>query len=232
MIDKSVASLPANVFRASLRNDLSFLDVEGQNVSRVLTADIPELRTLLWNNVSFDRGLRCAVQIAAGCILALSVDPMLSALIFVFLMPTLSITAGSLVLQKQAADNLFVSAEGDVRFEVTEALDSIRTVKAYGVERIESKSFVTEQNNALARSEDVARARAQSECMLKITIYVTLIAVYSCGGYCVGVGLLSTRKFLSLTSFCWILLFSLIGLSTNFSARIYVEGILPTSIDS
>ncbi len=226
VFDLLVASLQTKVFQASIANDLSFFDVRGENVTRVLTADIPQLRNFLWNNISYDRGLRCAVQIIAGCILALVVDPMLSGGIFVLLIPILAVASGRIGLKKMTADNMYANADGDLRFIVTQAVSAIRTVKAYGGERIESESFKNELDTALAHSGQVARARANSDAMIRITIYVTLLAVYSWGGYSVGVGILSTKRFLALTTLCRLLTFSIIGSVYTWNDFVSIQGCL------
>lgn len=215
--DRLVARLRVDVFRTCLDNDVSFFDRKSDDVQRALTADVPATRGLLWSNLSADRGLRSILQIVLGVITCLFIDPLLGAIVFALLLPFASIVAGRLGLRRMQYEMSFADAENDVRFVANQTLDAIRTVKAYGGEPAELKTLRGNLDAALDKSEQVARARANSETMLRGAIYITLCAVMALGGWQVGIGNLAASRFLALTSYSWILLFSLIGIVYTFN---------------
>jgi len=211
VVDARISALRSQVFSVCINNNLAFFDRYNTDINRVLTSDFQDLRSNLWNNLSSDRGISSFLKITIGVLVCFLINPVIALCIFCFLLPLVSYMSARFTTHKIDLDEKYSKSEGVARFRISQAFDSLQTVKAYTGEAFETEALSKAFRNTLGASDNLSRARAKSESFIRFTIYISVIAIYILGGQFVVMGTLTMSKFLQLSSFMWILLFSFIG---------------------
>lgn len=216
--DRATRRLRESIFRATIANDVAFFDQEGRSeVERTVSLQLRIARQAFWDNLSEDRGIRAILEAVLGVILCIRLTGPVGIPVFCLLIPTIATIVARLGLRCGRLGARVEGREADFLSFVSERMRGLRTLKAFGAERKESSDIGTLLNDSEGTSIDFIDAKSMTECANRISIYLTIITFFICGGHLVGTGVMTFETFSSLVGFIWVLNFCMHGLLFTFT---------------
>jgi ABC-type multidrug transport system fused ATPase/permease subunit len=113
--------------------------------------------------------------------------------------------------------NTEAAARGVAIVSATESLSAFKTVISFGASHRESSKFSAHLRVMDQTSVKMRGRKALLEASNKGGTYLSVLAVFGCGGWAVATGSLALGSLLSVTSFLWVLVFGMQGLIYSMS---------------
>uniref|UniRef100_A0A1D2A990 ABC transporter B family member 28 n=2 Tax=Auxenochlorella protothecoides TaxID=3075 RepID=A0A1D2A990_AUXPR len=227
------ASLRSEAFRTLLMQRIEFFDAHrSSELTALICKDLDTVRSLVFNNVSRDRGLRALLE-ATGSVLVLGLlswrlGPVLAGVIL-----AAGATAFLYRAQTRAVERAAAAAAARMAEAADETFANIRTVRVFAGEGLERERFDRHVAEARQAGLGFSRAKALLESVNRGATHASLLALYALGGYLVSRGLLPTGTMLTAIGFTFSLVFATQGMLQSFidarttaAALLRVQGVL------
>lgn len=213
-IDRSTRRLRERLFEKSLRNDVGFFDETGRStIEHSITREVKSVRDTMMMNLSKDRGLRAIVEVICGIIVSVSITGTVGFPVFGLLVPILATTSARIGMRNGRLAFNVERKEGDVQSYVNERIQGLRTIKAFGAEKRESRALGSLLDNVEQVTKKSTLSRGTTEAISRFTIYTTMLSYLTVGGLLICAQRLSYEMFACLTGYVWNLNFCMAGLS-------------------
>ncbi|CAN8065247.1 unnamed protein product [Agarophyton chilense] len=217
-VDRATRRLRERLFEKTFGNDVGYFDREGRDrIEQNITVEIQTVRDTIWANLSKDRGIRAVIEVVFGLLICLSITGIAGLPVFAMMVPILSVTSARVGMRNGRLAFNVNRQESRVRGFVSERIGGLRTLKAYGAERKESKAFRGVLSDVEQISKKSSFSRALSESTSRLTIYTTMMAYLTLGGLMICSGRMTYALFACLTGYIWNLNFCVAGLSFTLS---------------
>lgn len=209
--EKVLATLRRELFRTLLLQRIEFFDRhDASELTSLISNELDTLRALVFNNVSRDRGPRAILE-ACGAVIVLFALSWRLGPILAFIIVGACFTSSLYKKQTKEVERRNSEALSRMSSVASQAFSGIRTVRSFAGEALERERFGEYVSSSYNSGLGFADAKANLESINRGTVHMSLLAVYSWGGWLVAKGLLPVRLLLSAIGYTFALIFSTQG---------------------
>uniref|UniRef100_A0A061QMA6 Abc transporter b family member 28-like n=1 Tax=Tetraselmis sp. GSL018 TaxID=582737 RepID=A0A061QMA6_9CHLO len=215
--EKVSVSVRQELFRCLLMQKIEFFDRhKTEELTSLLEKDLDSIRSFVFNNCTRDRGIRALLESVGAVtvlfVLSWQLGPLLAAVV-------LSAGIGAALYKRATKPLEALAAEARVGMvEVaSQAFRSIRTVRSFAGEPLERERFVDHCEDAYRSGMGFAKAKASLESINRVAIHVSLLVLYSLGGWLISNGVMSLKTLMAGIGFTFALIFASQGVVNTLS---------------
>jgi ATP-binding cassette subfamily B (MDR/TAP) protein 8 len=209
--EEVVASLRRDLFRALLTQRVRFFDEhKSAELAALLSVELGTVRTLVVANASRDRGFRAACECVGTVVVLFAVAPKLAP-VLAFAVMSFAIVTAKFNRKTGALFAMDAKAQGAVSASAAATLGSVRTVRSFGGEAKAFRAFGVDAERARTSGVALSKARAALECANRGCIYLSLVVLYTFGGYLVKSGQVPVGVYLAAVGYTFGLIFATQG---------------------
>eukprot|EP00899_Mesostigma_viride_P011839 jgi/Mesvir1/20656/Mv14873-RA.2 len=207
-----ISEVTTRMFQALVMQRIEYFDQHNvAELTTLFSVEIGNLRNLVANNLSRDRGLRSSVEIIGSVAILWRLCPDMAP-IFMALVVTMAVTAASYSLMVQGTLRAVAADVGKLSREASESLRAVRTVRSYAGEMYEMSQFNGVTALLTRRRVTQGMQKAFLEAMNRFAIYCSVIANYIVGGHRVLRGAMEGSVLIAYVGYTFTLTFGIQGL--------------------
>eukprot|EP01026_Neomeris_dumetosa_P048613 TRINITY_DN4215_c1_g2_i4.p1 TRINITY_DN4215_c1_g2~~TRINITY_DN4215_c1_g2_i4.p1 ORF type:complete len:532 (-),score=54.58 TRINITY_DN4215_c1_g2_i4:292-1887(-) len=204
------------VFRSLLMQKIEFFDQHSYiQLTGLISDELRILRGLIVGNSSRDRGIRAVLEVV-GCVTVLAVVSWRLGPILAILTLSMAISTGTYKLLTKNAEANYAQTSSQMNEIASEVLGNIKIVRSFGSESLERENFGRYSSESFDSGIILGRAKGILESITRGSIHLSIIVLFSYGGYLIQQGILPIRTLLLCLGYIYSLVFSTQGLTQTY----------------
>jgi len=221
--EKVAGALRQEMFRVLLMQKVEFFDRhKAAELTNLLAVELDRIRTFVFNNSSRDRGIRALLEsigaVTVLFVLSWRLAPLLGAVVLAAGLGAAMYKRATKPLEQRAA-----VARVGMSAVAGQAFRAIRTVRSFAGESLERERFSTHCEEAYRTGLGFAEAKSTLEAVNRLAIHISLLVLYSLGGWLIANGYMSLKTLMAGIGFTFSLIFASQGVVNTMSEWRMVE---------
>ena len=208
-INSSISNLQRRVFDSILQKKIPYFDNNRpETLTALATTEIDQLKSLAFQNLSKDRGLRSFFEIICLITTLIYLSPTIG-ILYAIMTPIISWILSQLGIDlKRTIINKSIF-ETNLITHTQEVISNFREVFTFNNQDLEKKRFINLQKNIIKASLEFGHVRALTEAGNRLGIYIIVMLTNVIGTFLVAKKFLSPNVLLASIYFAFSLIFAM-----------------------